>query len=141
MPIYFHSEDISFTLKGKKRYKKWITGVIALEQRAPGDINVIFTSNPYLLILNREYLNHDYNTDVITFEYNSEEKIAGDIFISIDQVMINSEQLCIKFVNELERVIIHGILHLLGYNDSTDEERFIIREKEDLAINFLLTIQ
>ncbi len=141
MPVFFHSENIPFNLNGKIKHKKWIARLVEMENYSIGNLNVIFTDNEYLRILNKEYLNREYDTDVITFNYNEKEIIAGDIFISIEQVRINGEQLGIKFVKELDRVIIHGVLHLIGYNDKTQEEKKLMRKKENVALEILQSIE
>ena len=141
MPIYFHSEAIDFSLTDQESILKWIGQIISQHARKEGDLNFIFTSNDYLLELNRKYLNHNYFTDVITFEYNRGDVIAGDIFISIDQVRINSNELNVDFIHELCRVIVHGVLHLLGYGDTTDDQKLVMRKKEDETLKVLESIQ
>lgn len=137
MPVFFHSEDTQFILDKEDRFEKWIALVIEEEKRLLGDLNIIFTSNEYLLKINQDYLKHNYYTDVITFNYNIESQISGDIFVSIDQIRINSEELGIEFVNEISRVMIHGVLHLIGYNDSNEEEVKEMRIMEDRALILL----
>ena len=137
MPVYFHSENISFTLKNKKITKKWISDIILDSGYTVGDINIIFTSNDYLLEINRKYLNHNYYTDVITFSYNTEKLISGDIYVSIEQVTLNSRDLGVSSVDELNRVIIHGVLHLLGMDDNSDKDRDKMRSSEDRALDKL----
>lgn len=137
MPVYFHLEDCTFKLHDKKIFKNWIQKVIEKENARLGTLNIIFTSNSFLLKINQKYLNHSYFTDVITFNDNNESIISGDIFVSIDQVKLNSKDLDIDFKDELSRVIIHGVLHLLGYNDKTDLEKQEMRKVEDLSIKIL----
>jgi rRNA maturation RNase YbeY len=96
-----------------------------------GKIGVIFCRDEYLLELNKKYLNHDYYTDIITFNYSEGNFIAGDLYISVDRVKENSEKYKVPFIYELARVIFHGILHLIGYNDSNTEDKVIMRQKED----------
>ena len=95
-----------------------------------GSINVIFCSDDYLLSLNKEHLNHDFYTDIITFSYNNEKEISGDLFISIDRAKENSEKNGEPFINETSRLVIHGLLHLCGYNDKSKDEIIVMRAKE-----------
>jgi rRNA maturation RNase YbeY len=106
-----------------------------------GTINIIFTSNNYLLSINKQYLNHHYNTDVITFEYNEDILISGDIFVSVEQVSMNAENYENSFEQELNRVVIHGVLHLLGFKDSSAEEIKEMREEEDKALKLLKLVE
>lgn len=137
MPVYFHSEDTRFELKGKNIYKRWIEKVVREHRKTIQNINIIFSSNEYLLEINRKYLNHNYFTDVITFDYNDEKTISGDIFVSIDQVRLNCQEQKVIFLNELSRVMIHGVLHLLDYDDATNESKMEMRIKEDWALKIL----
>ena len=98
----------------------------------------MFTSNEQLKLINQEYLNHNYFTDVITFDYTSENVVSGDIFISVDQVKLNAEMYAVSFQEELRRVLIHGVLHLMGYNDASVEEKELMREKENDALHLWL---
>ena len=137
--IRFFKEDIHFTLKNKTKIRQWITATIHHHQKKIQSINYIFTSDNYLLTINKEYLNHNTFTDIITFDNSSNpEHIETDIFISIQRVKANSNQLKISFTEELHRVMIHGILHLLGYKDKTTTERNEMRKKENhyLALRF-----
>jgi len=141
VPIYFHTESIQFPFNRRNLFKKWIRLVVENHYRSTGSINIIFTSNEYLLSVNNEYLNHNYNTDVITFEYNEEKLISGDIFVSVEQVKINAESFDNSFESELNRVVIHGVLHLLGFKDSTPDEKKEIREEEDKALALLNMVE
>ncbi|MDR2651017.1 MAG: rRNA maturation RNase YbeY [Prevotellaceae bacterium] len=132
--IRFFTEDISFDLKNKRKIRHWITDAVESENRNVGDINFIFCSDNYLLEINQKYLNHDYLTDVITFDFCEGNKISGDIFISIDTVRANSVEYKQLFENELRRVMIHGILHLCLYNDSTKSEIALMRSKENIYL-------
>lgn len=138
MAIRFHSEDIQFELGGKRRHREWINASIELHNKIPGEISYIFTSNEQLRLMNREYLNHDQYTDVITFDYTQGKVIGGDIFISIDQVRINAVEYGCEHDEELRRVMIHGILHLIGYRDDTPDEKGKMREKENEALHLWL---
>lgn len=101
-----------------------------------GDISVIFCSDAYILDVNKQYLDHNYYTDIITFDYVEDNVISGDLFISIDTVSSNAKEYGISFIKELYRVVFHGVLHLVGYNDKTDEEQTQMTEKE----NFYLSV-
>lgn len=131
--ISFFTEDVDYTLKDKLKIKRWIQQTVSSESKKTGDINIIFCSDEYLLEVNKQYLNHDYYTDIITFNYNT-DKINGDLFISLDRVADNANQNNVPRETELLRVIIHGVLHLLGYNDKTAKEEREIRAKEDSCI-------
>ncbi len=129
--IHFFSEEIDFQLKKPAKSKQWIKSVIKAEGCELESLNFIFCSDDYLLSKNIEYLNHHTLTDIITFDTRESESIEGDIFISIERVMDNAEKLGIQFQDELDRVIIHGVLHLIGYSDKGNEQKKLMREKED----------
>lgn len=131
--IKFIEEDVEIGfLKRKGDIKSWIERVILDHKAKPVEINYIFCSDEYLLKVNKEYLNHDYYTDIITFDNSElEGEIESDIFISLDRVKENAENLKEPFLKELHRVIIHGILHLLGYKDKTKKDQEVMRKKED----------
>ena len=137
MPVKFFCEDFNFNLKNKRVIKKWIDETIDAEKSKTGDINYIFTSDKYLLKVNKQYLNHNYFTDIITFNYCENNFINGDIFISIETVKNNSVQFGVTFNDELYRVIIHGILHLLAYDDKNEYEKAIMRQKENYYLDRL----
>ena len=134
--IIYNVEDIDFQLPNEQPLSIWIEKTIGQEKKLLGAVSYIFCSDDYLHQMNVEYLNHDTLTDVITFPYNN-DPIEGDIFISIDRVKDNAHDLNIPFENELHRVMIHGILHLCGYRDETDEEETEIRQKEDKYLALL----
>jgi probable rRNA maturation factor len=129
------SEDIDFKLKGVLAIKKWLKGTLENEGFTLGEINYIFCSDNYILKINKEYLNHNYFTDIITFNYNEVKKVNADIFISIDTVKSNANSRKIDFENELHRVMVHGILHLVGYNDKTPTQQVEMTSKEDYYLN------
>jgi len=135
--ISFDSEDISFELENADSMQKWINNTIVKEGKSVGEISYIFCSDEYLHKINLEHLDHDTFTDIITFNYCEEDLINSDIFISIDRIKENSESFKTTFEDELCRVIIHGILHLVGYDDKTDEDKVLMRAKED----FYLTLR
>lgn len=126
---YYFEEIDEFTFSEKTN--EWIEKIIQSEKKEAGDISFIFCSDHYLLGINKEFLNHDYFTDVITFDYVEEDKISGDIFISVDRVKENAETFNVTYKNELNRVMIHGILHLLGYKDKSVQEKQLMTQKED----------
>ena len=129
--INFFFEDIDeFDIK-KTDIEKNIEKLVINENRILGDVNYILCSDNYLLNINREYLNHDYFTDVISFDYCEENVISGDIFISVDTVSDNAKEYGATFENELERVMIHGVLHFVGYNDKTESDQKTMRAKEN----------
>lgn len=128
--IDFHVEDIDFQLTDETALLDWILATIDQEGGQLGFLNYIFCSDEYLHKINMEYLQHDTYTDIITFPY-SEEQIESDIFISIDRVKENAEKFAVPFKEELHRVMIHGVLHLLGFGDKTDDEKKIMRAKEE----------
>ena len=128
--ITFNSET-SFTLKNQKKLVKWIGDVISSEGFQVGEINYIFCDDSYLNKINQEFLNHDTFTDIISFDYTLGKEVGGDIFISIERVLENAEKFNEVFETELHRVMIHGILHFMGYKDKTKKEKTLMRTKED----------
>ncbi len=124
-------EDIKRFKFDKSQFRVWIGKLIAYESMIFGQINLIFCSNEYLLQLNKDYLQHNYPTDIITFNYNANRIVSGDLFISIPQVRLNASEYAQDFRVELSRVIFHGILHLVGYNDKQDEEQIVMTQMED----------
>lgn len=128
-------EDIKPLKLRKPHVYKYIKYLIINELRNTGIISLIFCSDKYLLDININYLNHNYHTDIITFNYVEGEVISGDLFISIDRVKENAVEFETSCAKELYRVIFHGLLHLVGYNDKTKEEKKIMREKEDLYLS------
>jgi probable rRNA maturation factor len=136
--IYFFKEGIEFIISDKKGTRNWIREIINRENKLLGKINFIFCSDKYLLDINVKYLKHNFLTDVITFNLSEKSNIiSGDIFISLDRVKENAISFKSNFITELRRVISHGLLHLIGYNDKTDEEEVLMREKEDYYLSLL----
>ena len=135
MPINFQCQDIKFVLKEKRKISRWINDVIKSHQKKLGNISYIFCSNEYILELNQKYLNHNYFTDIITFDYCYDNIVEGDIFISIDTVLDNSHRFKTNFNDELLRVIIHGVLHLVGFSDKTAKQQKQMRVLEDEALS------
>ena len=118
--IYYHSE-CDFQLKDKQSITKWLKDAISTENKELGEINYIFCDDQYLLKKNQEYLQHDTFTDIITFDYTEENRLSADIFISIERVKENAITFAVPFETELRRVIIHGVLHLMGYKDKSEK--------------------
>ena len=135
--IRYFQKDISFELQSKLIIKKWIKTVIEQNGKRCRDINVIFCSDPSILEINIQFLGHDYYTDIITFDYCEGKNISGELYISIDTVKANAEEYEQEFLTELHRVIIHGILHLLGWDDHCDEDIAQMRAAEDSALALL----
>jgi len=135
MEIHFHFEDVNPIIKNQQKVAEWLTESITAEHWELSGVNVIFCSDGFILDMNNKYLKHNYFTDIITFNYNQEKKLSGDLFISTDRVKDNAQKGGVQFEEELHRVLIHGLLHLCGYNDSTDEEQLEIRSKEDFYLN------
>lgn len=138
--IYYSYEDISQIDLNKELISKWISAVLHMHNAVEKEITYIFCSDEYLLGVNREFLNHDYFTDIITFDYCEQNFISGDILISLDTVRTNAKDYNTTFIEELHRVIIHGILHLLGFKDKTSSEAELMHKKEDEALELLKTI-
>ena len=134
MAIRFATQDIDFDLPEAEKVKNWITEVVQRRQKAVGNISYLFCNDEYLLGVNRQYLNHDTYTDIITFDYVSADLISGDIMISIDRVGENAEKFGVPFEQELHRVVIHGVLHLLGQGDKSDAEAAEMRRQEEEAL-------
>jgi len=131
--IYFHSE-CSFLLTNEEKIAQKLSQVLILEKKDLDTINYIFCDDEYLLNKNITFLSHDSYTDIITFDYSKDNLICADIFISIERVKENSLTFKTVFNDELERVMIHGILHLVGYDDKTKKDKDIMREKENLYL-------
>lgn len=132
--ISYFSEDIAFNLKGKLLNNKWLKMVIESEIKKTGDISIIFCSDRYILDVNMKYLQHDYFTDIITFDYCEGNRISGDLFVSIDSVRENAIHFGVDFETELDRVMVHGVLHLIGYDDHNEKDIAVMRQKENYYI-------
>ena len=132
--IDFFFEDIQPFSIQNDNIKNHINNLIISELKKSGDISVIFCSDKYLLEMNKQYLNHDYYTDIITFDYVEKNIISGDLFISFDRIEENAKQLDIELIREIYRVVFHGILHLIGYNDKTDDEQKLMTIKENFYL-------
>lgn len=135
-PIEFYSEDIDFSLSNPEQVADWIASVIEQHDFELAGLTYIFCSDDYLHQINVEYLDHDTLTDIITFDNADEEgTVEGDIFVSIDRVRDNAQTLGILFEDELHRVLIHGVLHLLGFKDKTEEQEVLMRKQEDSCLS------
>lgn len=133
--ISYFNEDIKFDLKNKRKNNAWLRLVAESEIRRVGDINIIFCSDNYILDVNQKYLQHDYFTDIITFDYCEGDKLSGDLFISIDSVRENAQEFGTEFEEELNRVMVHGVLHLIGYDDHCEKDIKMIRKKENYYLS------
>lgn len=128
--IHFFAEEIDLPEINQLKVSSWIKAAIINEGCKYESINIVFCSDDFLLRLNKEHLDHDYFTDIITFQYEK-EPIEGELFISLDRVSENAKDRNIPFTTELHRVMIHGVLHMVGYADKTEEDQIVIRSKED----------
>ena len=142
--IKFSSKDTDFKLTSQKVLKDWIKKILNIHSLKVGDINYLLTNDEEVLKVNKEFLGHDYYTDIITFdtsdydpEQESDDEVSADIVISVDTVRANAVEYGASFEEELHRVIIHGILHLIGYDDHTDEDRAEMRHQENIALELL----
>ena len=133
--VSYYTEDISFQFKEKRLTSRWLKFVAESETKRLGDIAVIFCSDHYILDVNMKYLQHDYFTDIITFDYCEGNVLSGDLFISIDSVRENAAFYGSEFADELNRVIVHGLLHLIGYDDHTEEDIAQMRAKENYYLS------
>lgn len=123
--------ETDFQLDNETQFSDWISRVILSENKKEGDINYIFCDDEYILEINKQYLDHDYYTDIISFDYSVGNELNGDIFVSIERVKENATDFNATFDEELKRVIIHGILHYCGYKDKSEEDEALMRSKED----------
>ena len=134
--ITFNFEDVSPFLKNRGNLRLWLNATAKKEKKVIASVNYIFCSDKHLLAINKQYLKHDYFTDVITFQYDfSEEGVAGDIFISYDRIKDNAKEFNQSINNELHRVMVHGLLHLLGYKDKNAEQQKVMKSKEDFYLS------
>ena len=133
--ISYFFEDTDFIFKGKALNNRWLKIVAESEIRRLGQISIIFCSDNYILDINQRYLQHDYFTDIITFDYCEDDRLSGDLFISVDSVRENAIEYGTSFNDELNRVMVHGILHLIGYDDHTDEDIRQMRSKENYYLS------
>lgn len=123
--------ELDFKLENDTLYSDWISNVISSEMKNEGEINYIFCDDDYLIELNRQYLNHDTLTDVISFDYSIGNELHGDVFISVERVRENAVDFNVTFEEELKRVLVHGVLHYCGYKDKSEEDEKLMRQKEE----------
>lgn len=131
MPLFFHAEGVSFRLRKRRMHRAWLSLCIEKKGFLLGDINIVFCSDDYLLEMNRTHLEHDYYTDIITFDYREGTMVSGDLYISIDRVKDNARAEKTLLEQELRRVMIHGLLHIMGQGDKSPEEAREMRAMED----------
>lgn len=129
--------ETDFELPYEQEYSLWVSDVIKSEGFKEGEINYIFCDDAYLLDINQKYLNHDTLTDIISFDYSVGKELHGDIYISVERVKENAKDFEVDFKEELRRVMIHGVLHYCGYKDKSDEDKRLMRSKEDTYISHL----
>ena len=129
--ISYQTDGVEMPSIKKRETTEWIKSVAATYGKRVGEIAYIFCSDDKILEVNRQYLQHDYYTDIITFDYCEGNRLSGDLFISVDSVRENAVEFGTEFDDELHRVIVHGLLHLIGYDDHTPEDQKLMREKED----------
>ncbi len=137
MSVNFYYEDVKDLHLEKRKLKSWFTATIGQEKMKTGDLSFVFCSDDYLLEINRQYLDHDYFTDIITFDYVENELVSGDILISVDRVQENASDFGVSFEQELNRIMIHGVLHLCGYKDKEPTDKDIMTQKEDYYLSKL----
>jgi len=130
LSIQFFTEGIKYSIKNRNDKTRWINNVIAHEQRKCGEINIIITTDDYLLNLNKTFLKRDSLTDIIAFNFNQDETLSGELYISLERIRENSKKYNCTVEEELDRVIIHGILHLIGYEDNDKTSKARMRRKE-----------
>lgn len=133
-PIEFFLEDVDFPLPDETKLREWLMSVAAAEGKPIFEVNYIFCSDEYLRGINVEFLDHDYYTDIITFDASDGASMRGEMYISTERVAENAETHGVSFAHELCRVMAHGVLHLAGYGDKTSEQEGVMREKEDFYL-------
>jgi probable rRNA maturation factor len=140
--INFFTEDVPFELKQKRIIRHWIENIVQNEGAKIKEVNYIFCSDEYLKEINIEYLDHHYFTDIITFDHSEQaDSLEGDVYISVERVKENSQAFSRPFTEELHRVIIHGILHLIGYTDKEEQDLLLMRQKENNSLDLLQAMQ
>ena len=133
--ISFEFIDVEVPELSSELFSLWLNEVALNEGKITGEITLIFCSDEHLLEMNRQYLNHDYYTDIITFDYSEEDEISGDLFVSVDRVYDNAVLNSVSRDNELKRVCVHGLLHMCGYGDKSEEDAMVMRAKEDYYLD------
>jgi len=130
--IYY--KNVKFRLRETREIKNWIVQVIRSEEKEPGDLSFIFASDKYIKEINKEFLNHNYNTDVIAFDYKKGNVINGEIYLGINKIRKNAVQYKNTILNEVLRVMVHGVLHIIGYDDKTEIEKKKMKKMEDIYL-------
>ena len=139
--ITYQTEETSFRLGSRRLTSRWIKEIVSQAEMRLGDLSVVFCSDPYILEVNKQYLGHDYYTDIITFDYCEGDVLSGDLIISVDTVWANAKEYgAASFDEELHRVIIHGVLHLIGFDDHSPEDQAEMRRQENAALALLKTL-
>ena len=133
--ISYYFQDTDFKFRDRRKTNEWLKLAAESEIRRIGNISIIFCSDNYVLDINQKYLQHDYFTDIITFDYCEGDRLSGDLFISVDSVREDSVEFGTEFKDELNRVIIHGLLHLVGYDDHTEKDIKLMRSKENYYLS------
>lgn len=133
--IAFFTQDLDYTLENPEKITLWLGKCAESEGFELSEVNIIFTSDPYLLEMNQKHLNHDFYTDIITFDYSEGKAVSGELFISVDRVRENAQTEGVSIAHELSRVMVHGLLHLMGYKDKSAEDQVVMRGKEDFYLN------
>ena len=133
--ISYYFQDTDFKFRDRRKTNEWLKLAAESEIRRIGNISIIFCSDNYVLDINQKYLQHDYFTEIITFDYCEGDRLSGDLFISVDSVRENSVEFGTEFKDELNRVIIHGLLHLVGYDDHTEKDIKLMRSKENYYLS------
>lgn len=133
--VSFHSEQTDYSVSNESQITDWLVSVCQKEGKSLSEISIIFCSDDYLVEVNRQHLNHDYYTDVITFDYSEGTNVSGDIFISTDRVTENAEVFGVPMIDELHRIIVHGTLHLIGYGDKDEDAKKEMTSKEDIYLS------
>ena len=129
--------ETKFSLEDETSMASWISGIIQKEGFKEDEINYIFCDDDYLHKINVEFLKHDTLTDIISFDYSVGKTLQGDVFISLERVRDNAEEFKVSFLNELHRVMVHGVLHYCGYKDKTEPDTKVMREKENFYLQLL----
>ena len=136
MAIFFSYQFPNFRIRNSSAVKRWALQAFKSEKKNLKQLNIVLCTDKFLLSINKKFLKHNYHTDIIAFQYNKKNSpVEGEIFISVERVRNNSEKFRTTFADELHRVIIHGALHLCGYNDKTSREKSAIRKKEDIYLS------
>lgn len=138
MAVNFFNIENKIKIRQKKSIKKWVSETILFYQKKTGTVNIIITNDEYLRKLNSDFLSKDYYTDIISFNFSSGNFLSGDLYISLDRVKENAVNYNVSASEELLRVIIHGVLHLLGFDDENENQRLIMRTKEDIALQKIM---